>query len=228
MAVSQPHLRIDPPVASPRGIALVLHGGQERSHRPVRPWNVAALRMVPFARRIAKVGDGQIVVARLRYLVRGWNGPARSPVADAHWALDHLRKLFGDLPVTLVGHSMGGRTAIYAAGHPSVRSVVGLAPWIESGDPFEQLHGREVLFVHGTADRMTSHRATASFADRLTRHGVPVTLVQRPGENHAMLRNADVWHDLAAAFTRSSLLGGPPSAPLDDSATGGATEGAAS
>ncbi|HEX8970090.1 alpha/beta hydrolase family protein [Oryzihumus sp.] len=215
MASPTPTLTLDVAGDGPQAGALVLHGGQQRSGRPVHPWNLAALRMLPFARRIAEVGDGRIAVARLRYAVRGWNAPGLPPVADTEWALDQLRARLGDLPVALVGHSMGGRSAIYAAGHDSVTTVVGLAPWIEQGDPSEQLHGRQVLFVHGTADRMTSHRATANFANRLKAEGVDVTLVHRLGERHAMLRNASAWHDLVADFTCSSLVGAAPSAVVD-------------
>ena len=216
MAELTPTLTVDTPGADPAGVALVLHGGQQRSRRPVHPWNLAAIRMIPFARRIAEVGQGRIAVARLRYAVRGWNQPRLAPVGDTRWALDQLAAQFPGLPSAVVGHSMGGRTAIYAGGHDAVTTVVGLAPWVEQGDPSRQLLGRGVLLVHGTADRMTSHRATTSFANRLKAEGVDVTMVHRPGERHAMLRNADAWHDLAAEFTRAHLLGeGPGARPGD-------------
>ena len=207
MADHTPTLTLDTPGEDPLGVALVLHGGQQRSRRPVHPWNLAAARMIPFARRIAEVGDGRIAVARLRYAVRGWNQPRPAPVRDTEWALDQLVGQFPGLPIALVGHSMGGRTALWTAGHDAVTTVVGLAPWIEQGDPSRQLRGRQVLLVHGTADRMTSHRATSNFANRLQGEGVDVTLVHRLGDRHAMLRNAGVWHDLAADFTRARLLG---------------------
>ena len=222
MAGHTPTLTVDTPGTDPQGVALVLHGGQQRSGDPVHPWNLAALRMVPFARRIAEEGQGRIAVARLRYAVRGWNQPDRAPVRDAEWALGELTGQFPGLPVALVGHSMGGRTAIYIAGHQAVTTVVALAPWIDPGDPSRQLQGRSVLLVHGTADRMTSPRATVGFANRLKAEGVDVTLVQRLGERHAMLRNADAWHDLAADFTRTRLLDGSPELP--DAATPTASE----
>ena len=211
MADPTPTLTLDTPGEDPRAVALVLHGGQQRSRRPVHPWNLAAARMIPFAQRIGEVGQGRIAVARLRYAVRGWNPPRLAPVRDTEWALEQLVEQFPGLPIALVGHSMGGRTAIYSGGHEAVTTVVGLAPWIEQGDPSRQLHGRQVLLVHGTADRMTSHRATTNFANRLKGEGVDVTLVHRLGDRHAMLRNAGVWHDLAAEFTRARLLGEPSS-----------------
>ena len=46
----------------------------------------------------------------LRYAVRGWNqrvAAPPSPVPDARWALDEVRSELGDVPVVLLGHSMG-------------------------------------------------------------------------------------------------------------------------
>ena len=86
-------------------------------------------------------GRDGLAVARLRYRVRGWNGADAAPVADAHWALDQLTARFPGVPIALVGHSMGGRAALYAAGHPAVRAVVGLAPWIEPGDTERTIDG---------------------------------------------------------------------------------------
>ena len=46
----------------------------------------------------------------------GGTAPSASPVPDTLWALDQLAARFPDVPVALVGHSMGGRAAMYAAG----------------------------------------------------------------------------------------------------------------
>jgi len=46
-------LHVTTPSADVRGIALVLHGGRETSTDPVRAHQLAVLRMVPFARRLA-------------------------------------------------------------------------------------------------------------------------------------------------------------------------------
>src|SRR6201999_3081874 len=111
-------------------VALVLHGGRSNSTEPVPRTASAALRMIPFARSLSRAGasDG-LAVARLRYRQRGWNGSAQPPVQDASWALARLRERFPDRPIALIGHSMGGRTAMYVADDPAVRCVVGLAPW---------------------------------------------------------------------------------------------------
>ena len=193
-----------------RGIALVLHGGRANSHLPVRAQQLAVLRMRPFVQALGKHADAGLVVAQVRYRVRGWNGTERSPVADTLWALDGLVARFPDVPVALVGHSMGGRAAIYAAGHDAVRSVVGLAPWIEPGDSVDPVTGRRVLLVHGGKDRMTDPRASASFARRAVPVAESMTYVRIEGERHAMLRRADLWHRLATGFVLGTILGRQP------------------
>lgn len=203
---SSPALRVDATERA-RAVALILHGGSDRSNAPVRPWSVAALRMLPFAGAIRRRSGGEVAVALLRYRVRGWNGASESPLGDAQWALDQLSERFPGLPVGIVGHSMGGRTALRVGGHPAVSSVVALAPWIPESEPSRQLEGRRVLLVHGTADRITSPNATEAYADRLTNAGVPATFVPLPGARHAMLRPAARWHRLAADFMHESLLG---------------------
>ncbi|MBV9592969.1 MAG: alpha/beta fold hydrolase [Actinobacteria bacterium] len=210
-AVDEPQLYVDPPNGPVRAVALVLHGGRSRSVETVPDRSLAVLRMVPFARALRRATAGRdLAVARLIFRVRGWNGERRSPVADARWALDELTRRFPGQPIGLVGHSMGGRTALYAADHGGVRSVVLLAPWIEPGDPFRPLAGRRVLIVHGSADRTTDPRNSAALADRARSVADQVTFVDMSREGHAMLRRARQWHDLAAGFTVGALLEGAP------------------
>ena len=198
--------------ARPRAVVLLLHGGQARSHRPTRPWNGAVLRMVPFERALARY-DG-LVIARLRYRVRGWNGREQSPVTDARWALADLRARFPEQPMVLVGHSMGGRTALTVADEPRVRAVVALAPWIEQYDPIEPLARRRLLIVHGDHDRITDPAASAAFAAR-ARAVADVSYVGVSGTGHAMLRRARVWHELAASFTAAAVLHETPTGMTD-------------
>lgn len=205
-----PHLQVHTG-PDPEAVVLVLHGGREASTEPVSAYQLSVLRLIPFARRISAHGGSRVAVARLRYRQRGWNaepGQPPAPVADAQWALQELRDRFGNLPFGVVGHSMGGRTALRVAGEPQLRAVVGLAPWLPPGEPIAQLTGRQVLLVHGTADRMTDPRGTAAFATRLEQEQVPVTLVRIEGGRHAMLRRPRLWHELAAQFVLNSLLPG--------------------
>ena len=212
----QPKLLVADAAGPVRAIALVLHGGRSKSRLPVRATNLAVLRMRPFVSSLRRYATSGLVVAQVRYRVRGWNGAERSPVPDTLWALDRLTERFPDVPVALVGHSMGGRAAMYAAAHDAVRSVVGLAPWIEPGDPVAPLAGRRLLIAHGDNDRMTDPRASASFARSAERIAESVTYVRVEGERHAMLRRASLWHDLATGFVAATVLGHSP----DGSANG--------
>ncbi len=187
-------------------VALVLHGGRAHSLLPTSRRQLAYLRMLPFDLALRRAGGRRgLAVARLRYRVRGWNDDDRSPVTDAREALAQLRARFGDVPVALVGHSMGGRAAIHVADEPGVEVVVALAPWIAPGDPVDTVGARQVLLMHGDADTRTDPRATAAFAAAARSHAARVQYVVVPHGDHAMLRRAGYWHRSAAAFVVDAL-----------------------
>jgi pimeloyl-ACP methyl ester carboxylesterase len=196
--------------ASVRAVALVLHGGRDRSMQPVRANQLAVLRMVPIARRLAAAGHGELAVIRLRFGVRGWNGAEMSPVRDAGWALEQLAERYPGRPIGLLGHSMGARTALRIAGQAGVHSVAGFAPWLPPEEPASQLRGRRVLLAHGDQDRVTSAASTARFAERLRAEGVAASFVSVRGDGHAMLRRASLWHELAVGFLIGTLLPDEP------------------
>ncbi len=190
----------------PAGVVVVLHGGGARRGRMmVSPSQLSVLRMIPIAARIARTTRGRVAVFRLLNSVRGWDA-SHTPVQDAHWAMDQCRTRFGDLPICLVGHSLGGRAALLAAGSPGVVSVVALAPWVypqEGGD----VTGRRILFVHGTKDRIASLTNAESVARRLAATGV-VGFVRIVGGKHAMLAHHRTFGRLAADFAAATLLPG--------------------
>jgi dienelactone hydrolase len=207
----QPALDVVAPDAETTAIALVLHGGRSTSTAAVRATQLAVVRMAPFAASLHRAGRGHgLAVARLRYLVRGWNGAARSPVPDVEWALDQLAERYPGAPVALVGHSMGGRAAIYAAGHPAVGALVGLAPWLEAGDPYAQVADRRVLVVHGELDRMTSPAESAAWTQRARTVAASAGYVAIRRERHAMLRRARLWHSVTTGFVLATMCGVAP------------------
>ncbi len=195
----------------PSAAVLVLHGGRETGTEPPPAGllNLPGTRMRPFARAVAErrreAGD-DILFVPVVAPARGWNG-ARADPSDAVAALDALREEAGEeLPVVLLGHSMGARAALRAAGHPLVRGVVGLAPWCPPGDPVTQLAGRDVVLVHSNRDRMTSPQATQSLTARARRAGARSCMVTVRGGDHAMIRRAAAWHRLTTALV-TGLLG---------------------
>ena len=187
----------------PRGLVVVLHGGASRgSGVAVSPTQLSVLRMIPVARRIARVGRGRLGVSRLLNSYRGWD-TTHTPVSDAHGAIDALLERHPGLPVALVGHSLGGRAALLAGGHPAVTAVVALNPWVYPTDDVD-LGGRRVLVLHGTDDRIASPDRSRAVTDRLATR-TEATYVEVPGGKHAMLSHRRAFEVPTAAFVADAL-----------------------
>lgn len=185
---------------SVRAAVLFLHGGQAHSRATSRSWYPSPLRMRPFVRAVAAaVPDDDVLLAEVRYRVCGWNAPDADPVRDTRRALSELAALAEDVPVVLVGHSMGGRAALRAAVAPQVRAVLALAPWCPEGEPVAHLRGKEVVVLHGDRDRVTDPDASASFVSRARAAGARAELKIMAGGGHAMLRRSGHWHRTAAS-----------------------------
>jgi len=191
----------------PRGAVLVLHGGGARhGSMAVSPTQLSVLRMVPVARRVAR--DRGLAVYRLLNSRRGWDD-THTPVEDVRWALTEIREHLGpDVPVVLVGHSLGARAAILAGDLPGVVGVVALAAYLLPGDGEVVLTGRRVMFVHGARDRIASMPQARAEARRLARTA-PVGFVEVADGTHGMLRHHRAFDGAAAEFA-SALLSGRP------------------
>jgi predicted esterase len=198
----------------PEGAVLLLHGGaSRRGSMEVSPAQLSVLRMVPIARRTARAGRGRLAVFRLLNSARGWD-THHTPVGDASWALDQIAERIGNrLPTCLIGHSLGARAALLSVGAPEVRSAVALAPWVYPTDTPLRLPGRQILFVHGSRDRIASPQRSAVLARSLGK-GAEVTYVCVEGGKHAMLRRHALFDGLAAQFAVHTLLGTPSEGPL--------------
>ncbi len=195
---------------APRGVVLVLHGGAARREAArVSPTQLSVLRMVPIASRIARAAKGELAVQRLLNSTRGWDAQ-HTPVDDVRWALGQAVDRFGpDLPVCLVGHSLGGRAALLAAGEGSVVSAVALNPWVYANEGRRDLTGRRVLIVHGADDRIARPTNSAAVARDLSRTA-DVGYVTVEGGKHAMLGRRSLFDGLAADFATATLLGRDP------------------
>jgi pimeloyl-ACP methyl ester carboxylesterase len=201
-----PDLVVHPARGDTTAVALVLPGGTADSFDPAHVRQLAAIRVAPIARALARRGSGHgLAVWMLRYRYRGWNGEQMSPVADTAWALDEVRRRHGDVPVVLVGHSMGGRTAMRAADDRSVRAALGLAPWLPDGEPVAHVSGRVVLIAHGNLDTVTSPRAARRFARRAAPVAEQVGFVTVRGDMHAMLFRWRTWQRLTNQFVLGVL-----------------------
>jgi len=202
----QPVLSVLEASGATKGVVLVLHGGKAHSRDPVEARHLSPARMVPFARHLHRAGRRHgLAVWSLRNSVRGWNGPDMSPLQDARWALRQIAERHPDVPVFLLGHSMGGLTAVCAADHPQVKAVVALAPWLDPQTPADRVTGRKVLIIHGTTDHMTSPTQSLAFARRAAPDAASMQYVSLRGVGHFMLRKVRIWHTLATGFVIKSF-----------------------
>lgn len=211
------------PVRQPRAAeaaVIVLHGGaSRRGEMMVSPAQLSVLRMIPVARRIARAGDRRIAVYRLLNSYRGWD-TRHTPVQDAHWALDRVAERYGDVPVCLVGHSLGGRAAVLAAGRPVVRGVVALAAFVYANDADRLgLRDRRILFVHGLRDRIAPVQRAQALAARLAGRNQVGFVAVRNGK-HAMLAEHRTFERATVDFVRATLLGTTPGSPVAEAMHG--------
>ena len=194
-------------------VAVILHGGKPHSLSPV-PWFSASwLRMWDLGRAIAHLvrrrrlrGIGVVLV---RNSVRGWNdGAEHSALSGARWVLDEISRQYPAAGVVLVGHSMGGRVACALADYPTVRGVVGLAPWLpgtavtagEPASPEAMLFSDDqaLAVAHGTNDRWCPPAQSLSMCERTVAADVPTIRAEMTGAGHFLLRAPQQWRRFTA------------------------------
>ncbi|MBA2561025.1 MAG: alpha/beta fold hydrolase [Propionibacteriales bacterium] len=182
---------------------LVLHGGREHATMATSPFQLSYLRMLDMYAGLRRQSQS-CAVYLLRYRVRGWN-PGHGvpdPVLDARWALEQISARHGEVPVGLLGHSMGARVAFAVAGNPQVVGVCGLAPWLPQHEPLPPVRtGVRYVIAHGTSDRMTSPPLSKIYAMRLRAAGNQVARFEFEGGKHALLDQPVLWHQFAVRTT---------------------------
>lgn len=202
IGAARPRLAI-PARTAPRGVALMLHGGEPEGLTPTTNVDVAAAAVRLYTARLRRFAP-DIAFVRVLNSVTGWNDPIKSPVADAEWALMRVRQLFPEAPVALIGHSMGGRTAFELAGRPDVRAVVGLAPWLADGYTERRFLDVPTLIVHGRQDTETDPQASEDLVRRISAAGGQAEFRSIPGW-HSMLYRSGRWQRQVADFLRRNL-----------------------
>jgi dienelactone hydrolase len=194
-----------------RGIAVFCHGGTASSVEPPREFALSLVRMRAVEQHVRRAAGARgIATALVRYRLAGWNGAAADAFSDVRWTVEQLRAEHGaDVPIVLVGHSMGGRAALRAGGDPQVVAVCALAPWTPPGEPVAHLRERTVTILHGRNDRWVPAKLSADWALRARDAGVRVARFTVPG-GHSMIRGAERWH----RFVLDSVLGATGIEPI--------------
>jgi pimeloyl-ACP methyl ester carboxylesterase len=189
-------------------MVLVLHGGKASSSAEVTGRSLSWRRSLRLARDLrGPLREDGVGLAVLRYRTVGWDG-GRDKVDDARWALDRIGEEHGEVPVAVLGHSMGGRTGCRVAGHELVRGVVALAPWLPAGEPVAALAGRELHAAHGQRDRITRAADTRAFVERAARVADAATFTDMGDRGHYLLRGAPAWNAFARDAVRRVLAAG--------------------
>jgi pimeloyl-ACP methyl ester carboxylesterase len=201
----EPSADVLPAQGDTGAVVLVLHGGKANSFEASAPSHLSRRRLQPFAKSVhAKGAASGVSVWQVRYRYRGWNGAQMSAAHDAQWALDEVRRRHGDVPVVLLGHSMGGRAAAHVLGDPSVIGMVALCPWLPH-EPWQGAAGKKVAIAHAVGDRWTSPSETRDWATAAASVAASLFYVQVRHSGHFMLRRSGLWTDLATGITLSWL-----------------------
>ena len=188
-------------------MVLALHGGAPRSTVATPSFDPGYLRLVLAARSISARSRGRIAVVLLRNAVRGWNGAAGAPVIDADWALDRVAATYPGLPIGLLGHSLGGRTAFALVTRPEVRALVALAPWMSDAYDAHDFLGTPTLIVHGKIDTVTDAEASEDLVRRIRSLGGEARFESVPG-SHPLLWRSGRIHSMAGGFLAAAWEGG--------------------
>lgn len=202
------------------GVVLLLPDGEPSSHR--RPSPLTYARRLPLARSLARAGGSDGLAAHVvHYRCRGWNTTDAHLAADAAWAVDEVVRRYGDVPVCLAGHGMGGRAALRAGGHPAVTSVLAMAPWLPGDpdaepEPVKHLVGRQVLLVHGTNDARCDPELSFRLAERAKKSNRDTCRFEVHSDGHALRQHHSEVAALAADFVRGSLFGRGYARPVAD------------
>lgn len=194
------------------GCALVLHGGTDNRAKAVRPsrrWPSPGTNAERIANGLAKRTRGHGVgVWTLRHRLAGWDRDDKpTPVLEARAAVEAIHEAHPRKPIVLIGHSMGGRTAVSVADGPGVVGVIGLAPWLPESQSAEPMTGKHLRIAHSRLDHECRLASMRDFLTRAELSAASVEIEDMGWDVHYMVREKR-WHDYTANQALSVLVGG--------------------
>ncbi|MGW1228332.1 alpha/beta hydrolase [Streptomyces sp. NPDC001478] len=202
------------------GVVLLLPDGEPYSYRRPSPFSYAF--QLPLARALARAGRADGLAAHVvHYRCRGWNTTEAHLAADATWAVDEVVRRYGDVPVCLAGHGMGGRAALRAGGHDAVGAVFAMAPWLPDApdadpEPVKHLVGRQVLLVHGTNDHRSDPELSFRLAERAKKSNRDTCRFEVHSDGHSLRQHSSEVTALATDFVLGALFGHTYARPVAD------------
>lgn len=201
------------PRGAVRGFTLFVHGGRSNSVASGSRLQPPALRMFSFLMGVRRDGRGHGVAAcQLRHRVRGHD--EGDPVQDVEWALAEIAGRHGEVPFSLVGHSMDGRSALRTAGAANVRAAAALARWLPAGEPVVQLADSGAEVARCRRDRMTDPACSLEYAPQAPPLVGRLCRFEIGRSAHATLERFLAWRRLVREVVLASLGAWPWSARL--------------
>jgi predicted esterase len=206
--------RVGAPRAADSPVVLVLHGGNERNLHLAHWYDPPVWWLGPIALAVGRQVGAE--VHQLRHRLRGWNETGDAAISDARWAIDKLAPALHGRLLVLLGHSMGGRTAVRVLDRPGVGGAVLLAPWLPPEEPTPTCTDRPLEIVQGSADSECPEPGTRDWLVRAEAAGLIVERRLLPGLGHMMIRGARQWqHAAVDSVQRVMVLAGSAAARPD-------------
>jgi pimeloyl-ACP methyl ester carboxylesterase len=131
-----------------------------------------------------------LAFGEVRYRIKSWK--RLDLCAEDAWAALDAAVEAGAGECALLGFSMGGAVSLRVASHPSVSTVIGLAPWLPDRLPVDALDGRRLVVIHGMLDAYlpgipgVSPKLSRRGFERALARGVEASYTLIPGGLHGI------------------------------------------